>query len=218
MFSVLVEEVAAAGWQERYRGELAEVPGELVQPLGTNAGFLVLWQLQVGQQYECFVVRDSRRAVSQSHPPRTFRVTRLGCSGWAAWPVDFVFHYRPHGLREGYCRVQLFAASQGAVILLTELPGNPGQTVINAAEWIATALTRQYQLDPQQTIWAEHQVDRNQANRPPDPSLDEYYDQMTFQWARGADGWQASDVAWSHHSSAAWLEELLGQPLLQGES
>lgn len=153
MFYVLVEEGTATGWQERYRGDPAQMPSALVQPLSQNLGFMVIWQLRVGQQYDCIVASDSGQAGSASYPPRSFRVTRLGVDGQANWPADFVFHYRPAGLREGHCRVQLFSTQRGAVVILTELPDNPGQTVINAAETIATALAQHYQLDPQQTVW-----------------------------------------------------------------
>lgn len=209
---IALEYLSADGWQEQHRGLLSQLPWTWVQLLGAD-GLAATQALQIGEQHEHY------RRVQDSH--RLLRATRLdGVALSPGQPADFTFHYHPSWNKVlGRCGVALRPRASGEmVVILTEQPDNPGASIINAAETIATALCQQYQLDPNRTLWVEHQADRNQANRPRDPSLDEYYDQMTFQWTRGANGWQAAEVVWSHHPGTAWLEELLGHPLPKGES
>jgi hypothetical protein len=42
------------------------------------------------------------------------------------------------------------------VIILTEPPGNPGISVTNGVEQIATALCRKHSIDPHSVTWIEH--------------------------------------------------------------
>ena len=62
--------------------------------------------------------------------------------------------------RAGRCRVRVFRAAEApdhAVVLVTDLgDGNPGPSVTNAAEEIATEVLRRYGLDPARTLFVEH--------------------------------------------------------------
>ncbi len=75
--------------------------------------------------------------------------------------VDTVLDY-PAGVypRAGRCRVRVFRAAEAPdhkVVLATDLgDANPGPSVTNAAETIATAVHRRYVLEPACTLVVEH--------------------------------------------------------------
>ena len=58
---------------------------------------------------------------------------------------------------ESCCDIQAHKRGDGKyVFIATELPDNPGTSVTNYAEHLATAMRRQYGLKPQEMIWIEH--------------------------------------------------------------
>jgi len=54
------------------------------------------------------------------------------------------------------CGLRIVRDGEQTVVVLTELPDNPGMSVTNAAEEIATQVRREFGLDPDQTRWIEH--------------------------------------------------------------
>lgn len=55
------------------------------------------------------------------------------------------------------CDIEVHRRSDGKyVFVATELPDNPGTSVTNFAEHLATAMRRQYGLTPAEMIWIEH--------------------------------------------------------------
>jgi len=55
------------------------------------------------------------------------------------------------------CDIEVHRRSDGKyVFVATELPGNPGTSVTNFAEHLATAMRRQFGLRPAEVIWIEH--------------------------------------------------------------
>jgi hypothetical protein len=42
------------------------------------------------------------------------------------------------------------------IFVATELPDNPGTSVTNSAEHLATAMREEYRLKPEDVIWIEH--------------------------------------------------------------
>ena|SRR5207249_2613742 len=58
---------------------------------------------------------------------------------------------------DSYCDIEAHRRSDGKFIFVaTELPDNPGTSVTNYAEHLATAMLRQYGLKPADVIWIEH--------------------------------------------------------------
>lgn len=58
---------------------------------------------------------------------------------------------------DSYCDIEVRQGSDGKyVFVATELPDNPGTSVTNYAEQLATAMSRQYGLKPGDVIWIEH--------------------------------------------------------------
>ena len=55
------------------------------------------------------------------------------------------------------CDIEVHPRSDGKyVFVATELPDNPGTSVTNFAEHLATAMRKQYGLRPEEMIWIEH--------------------------------------------------------------
>ena len=58
---------------------------------------------------------------------------------------------------DSYCDIEVHQRSDGKyVFVATELPDNPGTSVTNYAEQLATAMRTQYALKPGDVIWIEH--------------------------------------------------------------
>jgi len=91
---------------------------------------------------------------------------------------DIIFFYTPPGRGvRARCRIRIYRA-HAAVVVITELPDNPGTSVTNAIEYIATCVMHDYKLDPRTTTWVEHYP--GQADRP------ETWDVVTFEWIGNA--------------------------------
>jgi hypothetical protein len=68
--------------------------------------------------------------------------------------ADYV-HPTPRG---GRCRIRIYLPEEdrdAPVVVCSELPNNPGQSVTNAAEQIAAEVIRAYRL-PTPLVWVEH--------------------------------------------------------------
>lgn len=58
---------------------------------------------------------------------------------------------------DSYCDIEVHQRSDGKyVFVATELPDNPGTSVTNYAEQLATAMRTQYARKPRDVIWIEH--------------------------------------------------------------
>jgi hypothetical protein len=58
---------------------------------------------------------------------------------------------------DSYCDIEAHRRSDGKyVFVATELPDNPGTSVTNFAEHLATAMCKQHRLKPENVIWIEH--------------------------------------------------------------
>ncbi len=70
------------------------------------------------------------------------------------------------------------------IVVMTEAADNPGTSVTNAAEIIATMFCERYGLNPRQVIFIEHYPDsRTQArdgSRRRDMMFEEHFDRVTF--------------------------------------
>jgi len=123
-----------------------------------------------------------------------------------------IFHYAPRrsGI-EARCEVAIRRSGRlqhsGAVVMLTELPGNPGMSVTNAFEYIATQVLRQNRLHPGRVIWIEHYPERGR-------DLPETFDLVTLEWSEEPDGWTASHPDWQRISGEL-VAELLGESALE---
>lgn len=94
----------------------------------------------------------------------------------------------------GRCRVdhRLIGANPpyGVAVVVTELADNPGPSITNAAEVIATAAAAELGLEPGRMIYIEHYGPR--------ASHGDTYDLVMFSWERTPAGWVASSPGWKH--------------------
>lgn len=61
------------------------------------------------------------------------------------------FHYKGYGRNESFCDIQV----AGNLVIATELPDNPGTSITNAAEDVATAVCLRYQIPMKDLVWIE---------------------------------------------------------------
>lgn len=95
----------------------------------------------------------------------------------------FTLFYRPHRGSEAHCDVRIVRRpGRRVVVIVTERLDNPGMSVTNAAERIATLIAQQHGLDPARTAWIEHYPDRHPPGMEGDRMFDESFDQITFDW------------------------------------
>ena len=67
------------------------------------------------------------------------------------------YNYKGFWNCDSCCDIEAHRRNDGKyVFVATELPDNPGTSVTNVAEHLATAMRSQYALRPDQVIWIEH--------------------------------------------------------------
>ena len=74
------------------------------------------------------------------------------------------------------CRLRIYEHEPHTVVLLTELPDNPGISVTNWAAELATEIAAQYKLDLGRTLWIEHY--------PAAGEHPEHFDRIRFDWGK----------------------------------
>ena len=70
------------------------------------------------------------------------------------------------------CRLRLFEASGRLVALASELADSPGASITNMAAVLATALVRDYVVDPARVLLIEHYDRASYQGFSPEPSFD----------------------------------------------
>lgn len=108
-----------------------------------------------------------------------------------------------HG-REAWADLTLYdLADGGTLVVASERPDNPGASVTNAAEQLATWAAFRLEFEPEQLVWVEHypavgygQIARRagQQARRNEGTVHETYDLVTFELHRGA--WRDAGVLW----------------------
>jgi len=126
-----------------------------------------------------------------------------------------------HFSRPGTCRIHIFNAADGTtVVIATDLDEeNPGPSVTNAAEDIASQVCLRYGLDPERTVFVEHYDDRFRGVMNGQlveahsgcfgRENGESFDWVTFPQRHG---WEFGEPAWKH-ATKAQVEALIGQKL-----
>jgi hypothetical protein len=118
---------------------------------------------------------------------------------------DFRLPARPHLL----CHVRIFdRGAQPPVVVLTEIADNPGASVTNASEHIATELrSRHSLLRSTSPIWIEHY---NGESYTPGLFAPDRFGTISFAWDSNRDAYRSPD--WRPLAPAE-LQALLGAPL-----
>ena len=109
--------------------------------------------------------------------------------------VDTIHHYQNPALQtdDGFCRLRIYGANVGTVIVLSELAENLGVSVTNASAALATEIARIYDLDPDTTFWIEHYGAFSYKGG----DCDETFDLVTFTWRNRT----ASNAEWQRLNS-----------------
>ena len=89
---------------------------------------------------------------------------------------------------ESRCGLTIHRRSDGLVVVVArELEDNPGTSVTNAAEVIATQVCRENAISPHRLVWVEHYAKRGSALNPMEPTWDRVT--FDFDWEQAAFRW-----------------------------
>jgi len=106
------------------------------------------------------------------------------------------YPYKGFGGCECVCGLQHGSTPSGKnFVILTELPDNPGTSVTNMVEELATQALRQLGLDPANTLIFEHYPERGNKWNP----FPESWDLILPDWEMCPDGYMAAQVPHDHH-------------------
>jgi hypothetical protein len=119
---------------------------------------------------------------------------------------DRLYLFRSSHGGPSYCWLRIYTAPGQTVVLATELDENPGTSITNMAERLATEVTRTFGLALDTLLWIEHYPARQGLDGR--PQFPESFDQVTF--TRTSRGLQCPQ--W-RRLSQAHVEILLGQTL-----
>lgn len=125
--------------------------------------------------------------------------------------ADIPYYYRAGPFAAlACCRIRIWERyGEPPVVMATELPDNPGMSITNAAEYLATDVWELLGAPEREIVWIEHYPERGPAQR----RIPEEFDRVTFtQTERGFAGPQ-----WRRLSRAE-VEALLGGPLEEGRT
>lgn len=101
--------------------------------------------------------------------------------------VDTIFDFTGLNGFPSRCGIKFYHAAGGyVVVLLTELPDNPGTSVTNAVNILSRDIVLQFGLDPVKVIWVEHSFDDAES-----------FDQVSF-----PDG----SARWRHLGSKGFMD------------
>ncbi len=98
------------------------------------------------------------------------------------------FHFKDPNKAKSKCGIRILVKDNNAVVVLTELPDNPGMSITNCYGHIATIIKKQYlkEFDHKQIMWLEHYLDREEYYGKETKTLtieDETFDQVLLKWA-----------------------------------
>ena len=117
---------------------------------------------------------------------------------------DMKYSYQGYTRIESFCGLKLLERDGNTLVILTELPDNPGTSVTNCVEKIATKVLKEFRLDWHDITWIEHYpaASRGFDKKPS-------YDLVEFDW-----NWlgRAEHPKWLHLT-----EEKFSRILLQFE-
>jgi hypothetical protein len=123
----------------------------------------------------------------------------------AALIVDTRLDYPGYFECRSSCRLRIYRHGGQNIAVATELHDNPGTSVTNAVETICHLAVREYELDPDRTIFIEHYPGRLQRSL---LVRGETFDLVTF-----------GERLWDHYEDPSWrrlhadqVSELIGQP------
>lgn len=82
----------------------------------------------------------------------------------------------------GRCVVRIWDSVEAVVVMLTELPDNPGMSVTNACEDIATQIVQDFGINPHRTRFIEHYPEEKTVVYGKEHVRKETFDEIFFTW------------------------------------
>ena len=102
------------------------------------------------------------------------------------------FSYRVRANRiEAECGIEIYRGKSDLVII-TELPNNPGMSICNAFEDLFLQVVAAYGLNPEKLLWIEHWEAWKTSEGAPYDREEEEWSRVDFDW----DGRRASNPRW----------------------
>ncbi len=80
--------------------------------------------------------------------------------------IDRIYEYEGYHGRPARCRLRIFTdPDRPTVVLVSELPDNPGTSVTNRAAYLHGKVAAEFRLDPSTLLWIEHYTDPDRYRR-----------------------------------------------------
>jgi hypothetical protein len=114
---------------------------------------------------------------------------------------DKIFHYLGYGTHPSTCRLRLYDGPKGKVAIVSQMEGDQGTSVTNAAEDIASKVCREFSLNHGEVTWVEHYEHTGEQ---------ETFDQVEFGISYGRPNNTLANPRWSHLTRQA-VAELIGE-------
>ena len=99
---------------------------------------------------------------------------------------DDHFHFRDDNGNQALCRLQVYrnpnGAPEQALVLATELAANPGQSITNTYETLATFVTAVFGLRADHTLWVEHYNTDSYTGKPMEHEQGDRYCLVQMHW------------------------------------
>lgn len=123
---------------------------------------------------------------------------------------DFTYQAGPRFRRKGTYRIRLWPRPEGkTLVLVSERSDNPGMSVTNAFEAIATSLVKDIALDASACLWVEHYPQEGMILHGRNlKTFAESFDLVTLTWDKHQ---EAHDPEWQRLTRFDW-ESLIGEP------
>lgn len=96
------------------------------------------------------------------------------------------------------CGIEVYRGRDSALVIVTELPDNPGMSICNAFEELILQVSSAYELDPSRLLWIEHWEAWKSSEGAPYDREEEEWSRVTFDW----DGERASNPRWLYVSQS----------------
>jgi hypothetical protein len=107
-----------------------------------------------------------------------------------------IFSYRVSSNRvEAQCTIEIYRGKSD-LIIVSELPNNPGMSICNAFEELFLQVVKAYDLRPEKLLWIEHWEAWKVTDGAPYDREEEEWSKVIFDW----DGRRASNPRWQYVS------------------
>ena len=110
-----------------------------------------------------------------------------------------IFNYRVRHLKIiSQCGIEVFRGDRSSLVIVTELPNNPGRSICNAFEDLFPQVCQHYKLDPTSVLWIERWEAWKTSDDAPYDHEEEDYSKVEFDW----NGRKAINLRWLYVTSS----------------